>query len=271
MATTNKTRKVTGNKIVLLGLFTVLLMVAPLAIAKAQSQDIELSKDQLRLWYNRPAEEWTEALPIGNGRLGAMVFGGIENERLQFNEDTLWTGKPHDYSHPGAAKYLPVVRKLLFDGKQREAEALAMERMMSVPLRQHAYQPFGDIHLHFPNAQKSSDYRRELDLDTAVARVTYTVDGVKFTREVFSSAVDQVIVIRITADNDGSVNFTAKMSSPQPDTSTVAIAGTQLALRGQMRSEGHPSRKEDNCLKYEARPLTTASLHRLPSPQHPRW
>ncbi|MHC4545128.1 MAG: glycoside hydrolase family 95 protein [Planctomycetota bacterium] len=180
-------------------------------------------------------------MPVGNGRLGAMVFGGIEDEHLQFNEDTLWTGKPHDYSHPGAADYLPVVRRLLFEGKQREAEALAMKHMMSVPLRQHAYQPFGDLHLHFPDARKSSDYHRELDLDTAVARVTYTVDGVKFTREVFSSAVDQVIVVRITADRDSRVNFTAKMSSPQPDTSIVAVAGTQLALRGQMRSEGHPS------------------------------
>jgi alpha-L-fucosidase 2 len=185
-----------------------------------------------------------------------MVFGGIEEERLQFNEDTLWTGKPHDYSHPGAADYLPVVRKLLFEGKQREAEALAMKHMMSVPLRQHAYQPFGDLHLHFPHAHKSSDYRRELDLDTAVARVTYTVDDVKFTREVFSSAVDQVIVVRITADRDSRVNFTAKMSSSQPDTSTVTVDGTQLALRGQIRSDGHPSGKE-GCLKFEARLLVT--------------
>jgi len=257
MAKKYKIRKVMGDKIVLLGLSTVLLMVAPLAIARAQSQDFESSKDQLRLWYSRAAEKWTEALPIGNGRLGAMVFGGIEDERLQFNDDTLWTGKPHDYSHPGAAEYLPVVRKLLFEGKQREAETLAMERMMSVPLRQHAYQPFGDLHLHFPNAQKTDDYRRELDLDTAVACVTYTVDGVKFTREVFSSAVDQVIVIRITADKDGSVSFTAKMSSPQPDTSTVSVGETQLSLRGQMRPDRHPSGMKDSCLKFEARLLVS--------------
>ena len=259
MAKKYKTRKVMGDKIVLLGLSTVLLMVVPLAIARAQSQDFESSKDQLRLWYSRAAEKWTEALPIGNGRLGAMVFGGIEDERLQFNDDTLWTGKPHDYSHPGAAEYLPVVRKLLFEGKQREAETLAMERMMSVPLRQHAYQPFGDLHLHFPNAQKTDDYRRELDLDTAVACVTYTVDGVKFTREVFSSAVDQVIVMRITADKGGSVSFTAKMSSPQPDTSTVAVGETQLALRGQMRPDRHPSGMKDSCLKFEARLLVSTN------------
>ncbi|MHC4112766.1 MAG: glycoside hydrolase family 95 protein [Planctomycetota bacterium] len=249
--------KLKTDKILFLCLSMVVLMAATFVTAKAPSQNFKSTQNASRLWYSRPAEKWTEAMPIGNGRLGAMVFGGIENERLQFNEDTLWTGKPHDYSHPGAADYLPVVRKLLFEGKQREAEALAMKQMMSVPLRQHAYQPFGDLHLHLPNAHKSSDYRRELDLDSAVAGVTYTVDDVKFTREVFSSAVDQVIVVRVTADRDSRVSFTAKMSSPQPDTSTVAVAGKQLALRGQMRPDRHPSGNKDSCLKYEARLLVS--------------
>jgi alpha-L-fucosidase 2 len=257
MAKTCKTRKVVSNKIVLLGLSTVILMTVPFVTANAISQNFELPKTASRLWYGQPAKQWTEALPIGNGRLGAMVFGGIEEERLQFNEDTLWTGKPHDYSHAGAADYLPVVRKLLFEGKQRQAEALAMERMMSVPLRQHAYQPFGDLRLYFLDHDGFTDYRRELDLDTAVARVTYTVDGVKFMREVFSSAVDQVIVIRITADRDSSVNFAAKMNSPQPDTSTVTVGKTQLALRGQMRPDRHPSGMQGSCLKFEARVLVS--------------
>jgi alpha-L-fucosidase 2 len=252
-----KMGKLKTDKMLFLCLSMVVLMAAPFVIAGGAFENSEIPKTASRLSYRQPAKQWTEAMPIGNGRLGAMVFGGIEDERLQFNDDTLWTGEPHDYSHPGAAEYLPVVRKLLFEGKQREAEALSMKQMMSVPLRQHAYQPFGDLHLHFQGHDKPSDYRRELDLDTAVARVTYTVDGVKFTREVFSSAVDQVIVVRISADRDSRVNFTAKMSSPQPDTSTVTVAGKQLALRGQMRSDGHPSGKEDNCLKYEARLLVT--------------
>ena len=257
MEGTYKMGRLKTDKMLFLFLSTVVLMAAPFVTARAPSQNSESTKNASRLWYSRPAEKWTEAMPIGNGRLGAMVFGGIEDERLQFNDDTLWTGKPHDYSHPGAADYLPVVRKLLFEGKQREAEALAMKHMMSVPLRQHAYQPFGDLHLHLPNAQKTGGYRRELDLDTAVARVTYTVDGVKFTREVFSSAVDQVIVVRITADRDSRVNFTAKMSSPQPDTSTVTVGKTQLALRGQMRPDRHPSGMKSSCLKYEARLLVS--------------
>jgi alpha-L-fucosidase 2 len=257
MEGTYKMGKLKTNKMLFLCLSMVVLMAAPFVVAKAPSQNFESTKNVSRLWYNRPADKWTEALPIGNGRLGAMVFGGIEDERLQFNDDTLWTGKPHDYSRPGASDYLPIVRKLLFEGKQREAEALAMKHMMSVPLRQHAYQPFGDLHLHFSHAQKPGDYRRELDLDTAVARVTYTVDGVKFTREVFSSAVDQVIVVRITADRDSRVSFAAKMSSPQPDTSIVTVGETQLALRGQMRPDRHPSGMEGSCLKYEARLLVS--------------
>jgi alpha-L-fucosidase 2 len=259
MAETFEARIVVSDKKVLLGLSTLAMLITLFIAAPACGRlaDSEFPKSSSRLWYLKSAKQWTEALPIGNGRLGAMVFGGIEDERLQFNEDTLWTGKPHDYSHPGAAEFLPVVRKLLFEGRQREAEALAMEHMMSVPLRQHAYQPFGDLHLHFSHVQKPTDYRRELDLDSAVACVIYTVDGVKFKREVFSSAVHQVIVIRITADKDSSVNFTAKMSSPQPDTSTVAVGKTQLALRGQMRADRHPSGMEGSCLKFEARLLVS--------------
>jgi alpha-L-fucosidase 2 len=256
MEGTYKMRILKTDKMRFLGLVTVVLVAAPFVIGWGAFENSKIPKTSSRLLYNQPAKKWTEALPIGNGRLGAMVFGGVEEERLQFNEDTLWTGKPHDYSHAGAAEYLPIVRKLIFEGKQREAEVLAMKHMMSVPLRQHAYQPFGDVHLHFPNAQKAGDYRRELDLDTAIAGVTYTVDGAKFTREVFSSAVDQVIVMRISADKDSRVSFTAKMSSPQPDTSNV-VAGKQLALRGQMRPDGHPSGKDGSCLQFEARLLVS--------------
>src|SRR5690349_9397198 len=108
------------------------------------------NSEPLTLWYREPATEWVEALPVGNGRLGAMVFGGRETERIQFNESTLWVGEPRDYSHPGASKYLMEIRQLLFDGKQKEAEQLAMTNFMSVPLRQMPYQPFADSKLNFP-------------------------------------------------------------------------------------------------------------------------
>ena len=105
----------------------------------------------LKLWYSQPSKEWVEALPVGNGRLGAMIFGGVAEERLQFNEDTLWTGQPHEYQHEDAVNFLPTIRQMLFDGKQKEAEDLAMKEFMSVPLRQKTYQAFGDVHLFFPD------------------------------------------------------------------------------------------------------------------------
>src|SRR6516162_9200502 len=102
------------------------------------------------LWYKQPAEKWTDALPIGNGRMGAMVFGGVPDERIQFNEDTLWKGQPHDYVRAGAHDHLSEIQQLLFAGKTKEAQDLARKTFLSDPVRQKAYQPFGDLHFHFP-------------------------------------------------------------------------------------------------------------------------
>ena len=208
----------------------------------------------MKLWYQRPAQEWTEALPVGNGRLGAMVFGGTEHERLQFNEDTLWTGQPHEYQRDGAVKYLPVVRQLLFEGKQREAEELAMEQMMSVPVRQEKYQPFGDLHLHFPGHGEISDYRRELDIDSAVSTVRYRIGQTTFTREVFSSFPDQVVVVRLSCDKPGQLTFNARLGSPHPDVQTLAV-DRALVLRGQLQGYSNPRTQEtrSSVLKFEAR------------------
>src|SRR5579863_1171786 len=130
----------------------------------------------LRLWYRQPAVQWEEALPVGNGRLGAMIFGGISKERIQFNESTVWTGEPHDYAHPGAYKYLAQLRQLLFEGKQAEAEKLAMNVFMSEPIRQRAYQAFADLNLEFPAISEPTGYRRELNLDNAVASTQYVAN-----------------------------------------------------------------------------------------------
>jgi len=210
--------------------------------------------EDLKLWYEAPATKWTEALPVGNGRLGVMVFGGTRKERLQFNEDTLWTGGPHEYQHEGAAEHLATVRKLLFEGKQREAEKLAMEKMMSVPLRQEQYQPFGDLRLEFPGHDNTSDYRRELDIDSATATVTYKVGDTTYTREVFSSFPDGVIVVRVSCDKPGKLSFTATIDSPHPQAETLQIGRDTLALRG--RLVGFTSRRVEgrveNSLRFEA-------------------
>src|ERR1035438_2064483 len=136
----------------------------------------------LTLWYRQPAHLWVEALPVGNGHLGAMVFGGVAHERIQFNEQTVWTGEPHDYAHHGAYQSLAKIRELLEAGKQKEAEDLAMQEFMSVPLHQKAYQAFGDLLLDFPCIQESgiSNYRRDLDLDTGVATTRFVYQGVTY-------------------------------------------------------------------------------------------
>jgi alpha-L-fucosidase 2 len=183
------------------------------------------------LWYRAPAQVWVEALPIGNGRLGAMVFGGVNQERLQLNETTLWAGGPYNPVNPDAAGALPEARRLIFEGKFKAADRLIGEKIMARPLRQMPYETVGDLLLSFPELGSAANYRRELDLDTAVAKVSYAANGVRFTREMFSSPIDQVIVVRLTADRKGAISFNAGMTSAQQAT-VEAAAGDTLVLRG---------------------------------------
>jgi alpha-L-fucosidase 2 len=138
--------------------------------------------NNLALWYKQPARLWTEALPVGNGRLGAMVFGGVESERLQLNEDTLWSGFPKDWNNPAAKAVLPEVRRLLRQEKYTEADALC--KKMQGPYNQ-SYLPLGDLHLQFDGLADVTNYRRELNLDTAIATTTFQSGQTTYTREVF--------------------------------------------------------------------------------------
>ncbi len=190
------------------------------------------------LWYDRPAERWAEALPVGNGRLGAMVFGRTDSERIPLNEQTIWTGGPYDPTLPGGPKALPEVRRLVFAGKFFEAETLFARTMMGKP-DQMKYQPLGNLFLTFPGHSSASDYRRTLDLDTAIASVSYRVGEVTFRREIFASPADPVIVIRLTADRPGALSFSAKPAGisntkpPGDETySTEVSRGGELTLRG---------------------------------------
>ncbi len=164
------------------------------------------------LWYKQPAKAWTEALPIGNGRLGAMVFGDAHAERFQINEDTLWSGPPGDWNNPHASDHLAAVRALVLE-RQDYTQAGEVCKKMQGPFTE-SYQPMGNLHLTFPEPGEISDYRRQLDIGSALTRVSYRASEVTFTREAFSSAVDQVIAIRLTADKPGSINFTASFDSP---------------------------------------------------------
>jgi alpha-L-fucosidase 2 len=202
--------------------------------------------EPLLLWYARPAARWEEALAAGNGRLGAMVFGGVAAERIQFNEHTVWTGEPHDYAHPGAYRHLATLRDLLFAGKQKEAEELAQREFMSVPLRQKAYQAFGDLLLTFPDldAGAVSGYRRELDLDTAVASVEFVQGGVRHRREVFASHPAQAIVVRLAASAPGRVSFEAALKAAHEETSVSITPGGEISMAG---------RVADSAIRFEAR------------------
>jgi alpha-L-fucosidase 2 len=206
----------------------------------------------LTLWYRQPADVWTEALPIGNGRLGAMIFGGIARERLQLNEDSLYAGGPYDPSNPDALVALPQVRALIAEGKFEDAQALAQEKMMARPIRMPSYQTVGDLILSFGASAYAEDYRRELDLDTACALVRFTRDGVTLTRESFASAVDQVIVTRITSDRPGALDFRASFETPMPG--AVAIDDDHLVLNGRNVAQ----QGIDGKLRFQARAAVIA-------------
>ena len=189
-----------------------------------------------KLWYRQPAVEWTEALPIGNGRLGAMVFSGVACEHLQLNEDTLWAGGPYQPTNPEALPHLEVLRTLIFAGRYAEAERLANQHAMAKPHLEMSYQPAGDLRLDFAGGEAAEDYRRELDLDRAVVATTYRQGGIAYRREAFVSAVDQVLVLRLSADRAGAVSADLGLDSEQQGTTRVTAPGI-LRFDGVSRPE----------------------------------
>jgi alpha-L-fucosidase 2 len=225
----------------------------------------------LSLWYRQPATdkplttprpggreahaEWVRALPVGNGRLGAMVFGGVVHERLQLNEDTLWAGRPYDPVNPDAKDALPEVRRLIAAGQYAEAAKLTSQKVMAKPLAQMPYQTLGDLTLTFAAPATVDRYRRELDLSSAIARVSYSSDEVSFQREVFASAPDEVIVVRLTASRPGQISFDARLQTPQRAT-TEATSDGDLVMRG-VNGDGAGAtadgRPMTGALRFEAR------------------
>jgi alpha-L-fucosidase 2 len=243
------------NRFPILLLFVSVLFWREVGFADAQvTGNSEGPTEPLSLWYREPAREWVEAIPVGNGRLGAMIFGGVNEERVQLNEGTLWAGGPYDPVNPEAAAALPEARRLIFEGKFKEADRMIGAKIMAKPLRQMPYETLGDLLLKFPENATATEYRRDLNLDTAIATVAYTIDGVRFTREIFSSPVDQVLVVRISANRKGSVSFAATMKSPQSSTLSTD-SGTSLVLRG-VNGEADGIK---GALKFEARARVLAS------------
>ncbi len=204
----------------------------------AFSGSAEPPNESFTLWFRQPAREWLEALPVGNGRMGAMVFGLVNDERIQFNEDTFWSGKPLTSETDGvvnnASQYLPQIRQMIFDGKNLDAEKFAAEHMLPKSQSEGSPQPVGDLRIQFDRRAEVENYKRVLDLSSGIAGVSYKSNGVNFTREVFASVPDNMIVTRLAADQPGCVSFTACLNSPQ-DATTEFVAPDRFILRGKSR------------------------------------
>lgn len=187
----------------------------------------------LKLWYNQPSGKvWENALPIGNGRLGAMIYGNVETEIIQLNEHTVWSGSPNRNDNPNALDALPEIRKLIFEGKQKEAEALAAKKIQTEKSNGQMFQPVGSLHLSFDNHDNYTDYYRELDIEKAITKTTYKVDGITYTREAIASLADRVIAVRFTASEPGNITFTANYSTPQPRAQISTNRENELIISG---------------------------------------
>ena len=181
------------------------------------------------LWYDRPAHNWNEALPIGNGRLGAMVFGNVAADRLQLNEETIWAGQPNNNANPEALEYLPRVRQLVWEGRYKEAQDMATQHVQSRTNHGMPYQPFGDLYLNFTGQGDYTDYYRELSLDSARAITRYTVGGVRYQREYLAPLGTDAIIVRVTADKPASVSLTAMLTTPHAD-ANIRSEGNEVVL-----------------------------------------
>lgn len=188
------------------------LMIACFIALTAGS--VQAQNTDMKLWYDRPATQWVEALPLGNGRIGAMVYGDPLHEEFQLNEETVWGGSPYNNVNPKAKEALPRIRQLIFEGRNKEAQELCGPAICSQTANGMPYQTVGSLHLDFDGVNGYSNYYRELDIEKAIATTRFTAEGVTYTREAFTSFPDQLLIIRLTASQKGKLSFTARYSTP---------------------------------------------------------
>lgn len=197
------------------------------------------NQNDMNLWYSKPAKQWVEALPIGNGRLGCMIFGKVAEERIQLNEDSIWYGGPKNCKNTDTAKYLQEIRDLLFEGHPEKATYLARMAMTSTPKYQNPYVPLGDLKLFFLNHNGAvSNYRRELNISTGVVSISYSIDEVNYKREVFSSYVDQAIVVHLSSDKTGMLNFSANLNRRPYEGESRAFSDDSIIMEGECGANG---------------------------------
>jgi alpha-L-fucosidase 2 len=191
------------------------------------------NKASLKLWYKQPSgNTWENALPIGNGKLGAMVYGNVEKETIQLNEHTVWSGSPNRNDNLLASDSLASIRKLIFDGKQKEAEQMANRIILSKKSHGQMFQPVGNFHLSFIGHDNYTNYYRELDIEKAIAKTSYTVGDITYTREVLTSFPDHVIVMHLTASKPHNISFKASFTTPQPKATIETTDLKQLVIKG---------------------------------------
>ncbi len=224
---------------VLLTMATLLLIA--LLYQQALGKDRAVALPDTTLWYRQPADKWVEALPLGNGRLGAMVFGSAPSERLQLNEGSLWAGAPLDVYPERFAEHFRELQRLVLAGKIDEAHQLGLQKLTKSPTAFRSYEPLADLWIELRHTDTVTQYRRELDLQTGVARVQYRAGDVRWLREVLISAVDDVLAVRLSTDTPGAISATVRLTR-QKDAQVRATANGQLQLDGQIvdipKSEG---------------------------------
>ncbi len=209
--------------------FIFLFSAAFSSFLKAQQAD----DSRLKLWYNQPAGKvWENALPVGNGMLGAMVYGNVEREILKLNEHTLWSGGPYQNDVPETINYLAEIRQLIFEGKNKAAENLANKVMFGKKSSGQIFQPAGNLELSFPGQEVYQNYHRELDLDKAVAKTSYTVAGVTYTRTTFAAFGNRVIMMRLTASKPGKISFSAAYTTPHKNVVIRSSEAKDLMMEG---------------------------------------
>ncbi|MCK0156479.1 glycoside hydrolase N-terminal domain-containing protein [Cellulophaga sp. F20128] len=189
------------------------------------------------LWYTAPAKEWIEALPVGNGRLGAMVYGGVINEKIQLNEESVWAGPPIPTGKPGAWTSIEEARKLIFNGQYTEANTLVQDNVLDRRIAPRSYQTLGELNLNFKIEGEAKNYKRALNLDNAITKTSFTVNGITYVREVFSTPIDQVIVVLLTADKPNAISVDLNLDRPA-DFEVASIGKNKIKMWGQASHKG---------------------------------
>ncbi len=215
-------------KSIIRSIFLLLIVISSLTTLEAA----ELSRNKVTLWYDKPATAWHEATPIGNGRMGAMMFGQPTEEVFYLNEDTVWSGEPHDYTNVGAHQYLEQLRQLIRDEKYDEAKEFGAKHLLGVPKSQQGYQSLGKLHLKFAGQQPYTNYHRQLDMSAGLVDVQYQINDAVYTRQILASNPDQVIAMQLDCDKPGKITFEAKFSTEHEKHSVKQIGKDILVIEG---------------------------------------